>query len=426
MPDSIFSNVSLTATRQLVDKFGELGEGFTDRIFLIGHADSDSVALNDPYLVVELSDTLEAFNNDANSPLIRAFLNCYHAGGRDIYLVRCAPMEEYTPYARRNTAWYETYYARLEVTYGVLGDIDQPMILVPLGADFEASRNWYRTPEGPDFLRQLTAHCVGTANLRYGLLPARLKWPNYLLEDPRITGDWREVHIDCVDCNESFLGDYVLCPECGGMNLVNKRTIDPRMYVGVVYGEGYFDRREIALSFTSDLCATVAGSISRMEAHLSPLCEPLHDVAALRTSLTMVEAAALAESRFIVVAPTWEGQRGKRGGYMLLNDNTMAIENSDYTHLSVLRLVQKVLEEIRPTAESYIGSPYLPEFRRNLGRQLQSLKARGIFRDYKVEIYTLPGKQHDVKVDLSLYPYLCHRWIGVDVQVGPDVGFEVI
>jgi uncharacterized FAD-dependent dehydrogenase len=111
---------------------------------------------------------------------------------------------------------------------------------------------------------------------------------------------------------------------------------------------------------------------------------------------------------------------------MLLNDNSTAVEESDYAHLSVLRLAQKVVEEIRPIAESYIGTPRLPEFRRSLTRLLESLKASNYFRDYTADIYTLPGQMHDVRVDLGLYPYFCHRWISVNVELGPNRGFEVV
>jgi hypothetical protein len=410
---SRFSNISLTAERNLVDKFSNLGEGFTDRIFILGHANSDTVALNDPYLVLDLEDTLAAFNTDtewtydASSPLIRAFLNCYYSGGRDIYLVRVADMDSYEVYERRDTDWYQDYYDALVPTYTMLSDLEKPMIILPIGADYEAYRFWYEVPEGPDFFYQLTQHCLNAPSICYGLLPCRLKWPNYLYDegigplDPRIVSDWREITSD-------------------------GRTIDPRICVGVVYGEGYFDRREIAASFSFDLCATVAGSISRMEMHLSPLCEPLHDIMALNSELTTSELDGLAEARLMVVGRTWEGERGKRGGFMLLNDNSTALEESDYAHFSVLRLAQKVVEEIRPIAESYIGTPRLPEFRRDFTRCMEGLKANSIFRDYKADIYTLPGQLHDVRVDINLYPYLCHRWISVNVELGPSKGFEVL
>jgi len=417
---SVTSNVSLGGTRTLTDKFGELGVGLTDRVFIVGHADSDTVALNDPYIVRSLEDALEAFNSTQEQlresstvapPLIRAMLNCYHAGGRDIYLMRAAPLSEYEDYRQRDDSWYTAYYARLETTYGVLSNLEQPMIIVPVGADFESVKTWYNDPEGlsHDFFYQLAQHCLHAPSIVYGLLPARLRWPNYLEDDPRITGDWSEV-----------LTDY----DSGG-NVWRTRTIDPRMNIGVVYGEGLFNRREIMTSFSFDLCATVAGSVSRMEAHLSPICENLHDVIALTTSLTTEQADSLAASRFITVGPTWQGWRGERGGFMLLNDNTMAVSASDFAHLSVLRLAQKVVEEIRPIAESYIGTPRLVEFRRDLTRVLELLKAQEIYRDYKAEIDTLPGQLHELRVDIALYPYLCHRWIDVSVELGPNRGFEV-
>jgi hypothetical protein len=107
--------------------YANMGVGATDRVFLIGHA--DGLSLNDPLQVADMQEAINILGADQRSPLLRALLEVFNTGGRDIWLVASAPMNEYVEnywmtdsYQKMNGVdlnFYERYYQRLETTYAV-------------------------------------------------------------------------------------------------------------------------------------------------------------------------------------------------------------------------------------------------------------------------------------------------------------------
>jgi hypothetical protein len=167
MPVNI-SPPSLSGTMRESPLYQTMGVGLTDRVFLLGHA--DGLALNDPYQISSLQEAINLLGADPAQPLLRAMLEAYYGGCRDLYLVAAAPQSEYvdqlsdrlTPkFGGQN--FYQRYFDRLTATYDLLLQYDLLQIVVPVEASFAGTG-------ATDFLGQLTSFCQNAYSVT-GVIP---------------------------------------------------------------------------------------------------------------------------------------------------------------------------------------------------------------------------------------------------------------
>jgi len=226
---------SLVGSMRLSPLYQTLGIGATETIFLIGHA--DGLPLNDPYQVSSIQDVVNRMGADADCPLLRALLEAYYSGARDIFLVAAAPMSEYVhELADRSTVvegktFWQRYQERLDVTYALLLQWDLPKFIVPVEASLTGTG-------GVDFLTPLAEHCDTafgiTGAIRLGLLGSKGKLDDAVAQEV------------LADDRLSSLGDA-------------------GRFVAVLLGEALLLIQELPTTYATPVVSAVAGELSNLK-----------------------------------------------------------------------------------------------------------------------------------------------------------------
>lgn len=370
-----------------------MGRGFTDRVFLLGHA--DGIGINDPYRVVTIQDAVNALGADDAMPLLRAMLEVYYTGCRDIYLVAVAPMSEYVPdLSLRNTsqvAWggatfYQRYYQKLATTYQLLLEYDLPQFIVPVETSFYQA-------DGADFLTQLTDHCVqaytATGTIRIGILGCRGQ-----LDDAAV---------------ETIAAD----------DRLNTQGTAGK-FVALVAGEGLMNMQELPTIYSTSVAATLAGELSTMKMDrglcyhkLRNVIQPTH----YDLTKAQIQRLALAKVNPLIRMPA--GRRGTAFQTALASDNTVGQDGTDYWSLTQVRLVSKVMDRIRGYGRSVIGTGDFVDFRTRVNDYLMSLVADRTVRNFDAYVRLDEFDRSKVLADISLKPFFGVRDILFSVAVGP-------
>ena len=381
---SLISAPNLTAKIYESPLYQTMNVGFTDTIFLFGHADGRR--LNDPYVVVSMREALRQFNNDADSPLVRAALEVYYAGARDIWLVSVAPMSEYEPSLdNRDAAYYQTYADRLQEAYDALVEWDVSEIVVPLEAPFNSS---------VDFLGPLAAFCqnsyVTTGAAQLGILGTR---------GPIDTDD---VEAMIADPRIPLLGDM-------------------GKWVSIYVGDGLYRFDELPTTHNTSVATTVAAEISQLPLNRGMTYYPLRNINSMvGPRLTKDQINRLAEAKINAVGPNIRGRRGVPFQIVSYTDNTLAPDNSDFWSLTTMRLAARAMDEIRGMGKRRLGTIGYPEFQQEVYNYLTGLLTTDQIRSYDVAFNRDQYELNKVYVDLTLQPYHATREIFVSLTVGPE------
>lgn len=370
-----------------------MGTALTDRIFLIGHA--DGIPMNDPYMVVSMQEAVNRLGANSDSPLLRALLEVYYAGCRDIFLVVAGPLSEYqddvTYRNKPNPAWqgqsyYQRYRDRLNTTYNLLLQWDLPQIIIPVEAAFNNT-------VGADFLTQLAQHCLAafanTGNIRIGLLGTRGTMDNTMIAN--------------------LLGDKRLTTQG-----------DAGKFVAVIAGEGTMHLKEMPTLYATTVVPSIAGHLSTMRLDKGLCYEPIRNVMnPTHGDLRESQVKALAEAKINPLVRTTAGRRGTPYQCVLATDNTLGAVGTDFWSLVQVRLVAKVMERVRGLGRFYIGTPSYANFQFDVDVYLADLRSAGHIRDYSCYIRRDPNDRGKVLVDINLKPYFGLREISFVVEIGP-------
>lgn len=364
-----------------------LNVGFTDRIFLLGHA--DGLEINDPYQVVGIREAVTKLGADSSSPLLRAMLECYYAGARDIWLVASAPMSEYVEPVSRDQAWYQTWAGRLADSYTLLTDWDIVQVIVPLNAPYYDAR-------GVDFLLPLASHCsdafARTGAIRIGLIGTQ-------------TGPLTDDMVDAMVADPRL----ELIGEAG-------------KFVAVIVGEGVLNLKELPTLYTTPLVTAAAAELSQLPLNRGLTYRTLSFISQLATRPTSAYKEALTDAKLNPVALTPLGERGGQFECVVLTDNTLGSNGTDFWSLSQMRLVMEVIEAIRAYGRRIPGAPSgitFDAFKRDVRKYFQGLIGTNIIRDYTCDI-NWSTYNYTVLVDVSLKPYFGLRQINFVTAVGPS------
>lgn len=373
-------------------QYRALGAGFTDRVLLLGHG---PLVLNDIYQVTDIRQAVNDLGADSNCPLLRGLLELYYGGARDIFLMAVAPMSELIDEPLRDHTWYTTYSNRLNVTYDILLDYDLPQIIVPLNAP-------YFDAKGVDFLTPLANHCgrafdqatsdnnaTNSGDIRMGIIGT----------STGLMGD-TEVSIMSTDTRLSNLGD-------------------DGKFVSVVVGSGIVNIKEMPAMYTSALAASAAAELSQLPYNRSLTWTKLRNILNLNTRFSPTQTDQLTQAKLNPVVLTTLGARGQSFQTVIMTDNTLGLDGSDYWSIVQVRLAMYIIDSVRAMGRRYLGTIGFGQFKQDVQNFFLTLKSSSFVKDCSINVARDDIDPNTVNVDISFTPFFGLRQISFTVNVGP-------
>ena len=425
---------SLTARPQISGnvrtspQYRTMGFGNTSRIVLIGHA--DGLAINDPYQVNDMQEAINTLQADATSPLLRGLLEVYNAGARDIWLVAAAPMSEYIsnvnerldltqdayiidggyadsmylldiqfyidsgyPYTflENGFTFYQKYYQRLISTYLVLRDLDFAEIIVPLEASFVHT-------DGVDFASQLIDFCQDY-NERTGMVGLG------------VLGTRRPSDISIAESVQEMVTNS---------NLLSSSSFSK--FVIVAAGEGAISVPQLSFTHKASIAAHVAANMATTSLDRGMAYSKLTNIVNLDGyDYTKAQLDSLAQAKINPAVRTYKAKRGAPFQTVLLTDNTLAADGSDFWSLSNVRVTAKCSNIIRSMGNAWIGSTDIAGFKQAVFDFLAYMVRSNVIKTFTLNIDRDTTEATKIIVDVSLTPFSSVRQIYFTVEVGPGV-----
>lgn len=393
MSNLFLSSPSLSGTLTESSLYQVMGVGITDTILLLGHADANT--MYEPFQVLDIKKAVSFLGGDSQSPLVKALLESYNIGCKDIWIMAVAPMSEYEPTiserltaktAYGNKTFYERYYQRLTDAYAILSQYDFPEIVVPVEAVFYESGT-------VDFVKQLVDFCenlfVTTGSVCLGVLGTRIN----TLTDAAI---------------DTMVNDTKI-----------KSLGSAGKFVMVVMGEGILSQSQLAVTYPGSLATTVAAVMATAPLDRSVIGIPLPNVSALiGNDLTYENVEKLSNAKINVVSRTTRGKRGYSYQTRLMTDNTLGDDGSDFWSMSQMHIVANIVNQIRSFGFSYIGTVYLKKFKEAVFGYLNQLASDKYIKQFTLNI-TEEDHGQKALVYVSVIPIFGIRQITFQVEVGP-------
>ena len=385
---SLLSIPSVTGSMYVSSSYGAMGQGLTDRIFIVGHG--DGLELNDPYHVTDIAAACKALNLDSTSPIIRTMLEVYYGGGLDIWLVAAAPMSEYIEDpAQRDTAYYQTYADRLEVTYSLLEFWDLVQILVLTEAPFYDAKS-------VDFVNPLIRHCETsfnvTGSIRVGLVGTR------------VGSALSQFDIDNM-INDSRIGNW----GSGGK------------FVSILAGEGTYSFAEMPASYTGSVIGAAAANMATLDLKLSLVYKTLPGIVKPIGILTKSMMSQLAEAQINPISMTSIGARGTPYQLVMMTDNTLALPGSDFWSLGQIRLIMAIISQLELSARRSLGTIGYGQYKYDNKSFMDTLQASGYLKKYTLDISRNPIDSNGIIISVSVTPYFDLRQISFTTTIGPGI-----
>lgn len=378
-----------------------LGVGDTDRLFLVGHC--DGLVENEPFQVVNMQEAINRLGASNTSPMIRALLEAYNTGARDIWLVSTAPEGEYVPYDVNDTtnrfkvegAWgglnfYQRYYERLTETYSLLQQHQTPEIIVPIDAP--------ATNTGEiDFVQQLVDHCLTsyeeTSSVRIGILGTRL-------------GNYSDDDIFNLMEDLKFNVDYG----------------DGGKFVMVIQGEATFSLPQIGVAHVSPVAVTAAATLAIQNLNAGLTYRPLTMVLSpYGKELTVDQHRGLSAKKINPLIRTAKGRRGSIYNAIIATDNTLASDGSDFWSVTQMRLISKIIQRINTLGSRYLGTIGFMQFKSDTYNYMDGLVRTNQIRDFDMYIARDQLDLNKANVEINVSPYLGVRELSFRIQVGPGI-----
>lgn len=438
MVDSLYSAPRLSGVMRESPAYTNMGNGITDRIVLLGHIDGFSLC--DPYLVLNLQDVINASGADTTSPLLRGLFEAYYSGGRDIWIVPVAPMEEYVAEVserlvvgsgRGTTEWgesegqlqiqtwfdkinemrisrgveqftaptesewnnfnfYERFYQRLKLAYEVLINQDISQLISPVEALFNRTGS-------VDFLGQLADYCedhlTNTGAVAMGVLGTRIDVLNNNINTiiEEITSDSR---LDNSQENYKF--------------------------VSVVFGEISVNITEMTNSYAAPASSAALGVLSNLPMSRSWIYQKIPvAVSPVGPDLTTDKITALSEKKINCITRTSRGKRGESFQTVIISDNTLGQLGTDFWSMGQTRILMHIIEKVRSLSRNYIGTVHYDGYKKSVESLMFDLYISNHIREYKLNIQRSTTDLNKLLVDVSFTPYTSLRQLTFVTEVGP-------
>jgi hypothetical protein len=370
--------------------------GLTDSIMLMGHADAQK--MYEPYQVVNMREAINFLNADSLSPLVRSLLECYNMGCKDIWLYPVAPMDEYVDLVSdRFTAgfkpalggqtFYQKYYDRLTSAYATILDWDTFEIVVPVEAV-------YYDAGGVDFATQLIDFCSNnwatTGAVSLGVLGTR------------VNGTPMQEAIDTM-ANDSRLASFGEAGKC----------------VMVVVGEAILNHPQLTITYNASLAVQVAANLATIDLTRSISGLKLYGAMALvGADYTSAQLETLTQAKLNPAVRTKRGKRGTSFEIMLLTDNTLGIDGTDYWAMSQMHVIANTINKVRSIGYAYIGETDPEQFKEAIWDHLNKLRQNSYIRDFSLNIQ-FTDRNSKAEVSIAIVPIFGIRTIYFTCEVGP-------
>lgn len=427
MASSLIARPRISGNIRESFQYRTMGFGSTSRIVLLGHA--DGLSLNDPYQVNDIQEAINVLEADSNSPLLRGLLEVYNAGARDIWIVAVAPMNEYIEVDERLQltqdlmiidggapgsydqaeipfdldggfphtimeeiyTFYQKYYDRLAAAYSVLLDYDFTEIVVPLEASFVHTG-------GINFVDQLAGFCQNY-HIRTGMMAIG------------VLGTRKPTTISSTQSIEEMVA-----------TAASLTSSDGSKYVIVTVGEGAVSIPQLGFTFKSSVAAQVAANISVYPLERGISYTNLSGVVNLEgNDYTTSQLDALVNAK---LNPAIRSQKSKRGApfqTVVLSDNTLASDGSDFWSLSQMRVLAKCSNTVRSLSYGWVGSTDYAGFKQAIYDYLIFLVRSNTIKDFRLNIEKDLFNRNKILVEMAITPFSGIRQVYFTVEVGPGV-----
>lgn len=373
----------LTGEMNVSPAYDVTNVGITDSIMLLGH--DDHMPLNDPRPVGSMREALVALGPNPDSPLLRAVLEAYYAGNRDMWAMAVAPMSEYeSDLSLRDTAYYQTYKDRLDVAYSQLGDMGIEDIIVPVDAPLNSTI---------DFLKPLVKYCVNRyrneGKICLGFIGTR--------------GSITQADVDALVADTRF-------SDIG----------EPGRFITTFVGDGTFNLGELSFAYSQSVATVAAATFSTLPPNRGLVYKRLPNVVGLSSpELTDTQVESLALAGLNSAISTTQGRRGRPFEIVLSSDNTLAPEGSDYWSLAQIRLIKTIVSEIYRLGLRRMKSPSIEQFRSDVNEYLRNLQSQNMLRDFEFHARRNFFDPYRIDVDLVVRPFFGVRAISLNLLVAP-------
>lgn len=393
--NAIKSAPTFSGEINISSRFRILNTGLTNTLLLIGHADAD--VMYEPYEVLDMQNAIDFLGGSITSPLVKALLEAYNGGCRDIWLYPAAPMDEYVDEAHLadrliskeefgNKTFYELYYERLVEAYDTLLLFDFPEIIVAPDAPFWDTGD-------VDFYQLLSDFCIdlfeSTGQVAIGVMGTK-----------------------AVDYGSSSI-----------QNLLDDDRIvsfgDIGKFVSIFVGEAVISHPQTALTYKTAVDVQMATllSVTSLGRSVTGITLP-GAVRLTNRNLTKAEIEALSVKSINAVTYTQLGKRNRAFQIKALTDHTTCSDDQGYWPLTIMRLISFIANQIRFYGREMIGGPNIQTFITTTQSFLDEMESNGYFRDYSV-VFTPDTATNLVTVDLDITPVLDIRHIQFSVNAGP-------
>jgi hypothetical protein len=395
--------------------YQELNQSNTSTVLLLGHA--DGIGLNDPVRIRSVQSAIDLLGADLDSPLLRGVFDAYEAGARDIIICAVAPMSEYVykPADRISSTilfdlaaatpasytFYQKYYQRLAATYSVIGELDFVDYVVPLEASILATG-------GVDFITQLANYLSSfhndTGYVQLGVIGSR-------------SNGISSSDVEELASNPLFVNKFTQYSPLDG-NI----TSDIGRFVIPIYGEVIYQHAQLKRSYPSSMAAAFAGMLSAAPMNMGLIRTRVKGATAVfGADLAQIEMNRLDS---LGINTVYRGKKTRRSvpfEVYVSNENTMASSLSTLSKASQMRLVARVVSEVRGFSYEAIGKFGYDKVVSRVRDYLNSLRQNNIILDFAFNVEVSQETSGKLIFHIELLAALGLRQINFAISTGPGV-----
>lgn len=403
-----------TAVLNYKPTYQQLNQANTSTILLIGHA--DNIGLNDPIRIQSIQSAVDILGSDLNSPLLRGVYDAYAAGARDIIICAAAPMIEYVEKASNRLestimfdlesatpssyTFYQKYYSRLATTYSAIESLDFVDYIVPLETSI------FRTG-GIDFVTQLANYLSdfhdSTGYVQLGIIGSK-------------SDGISPSHISELEAIPAFKNKFTTKDYLGNV------LSDKGRYVIPVYGEGVYQHSQLKTSYTSPLSASVAGMLASTRLNLGLIRTRIPGITSVFGS--DLSQSDLSRLDSLGINTIYRGKKARRSipfEVYLSNEYTMADPYSTLSKAAQMRLIARVVSEVRGFSYSAIGKFNYDVAVSKVRNFLESLKKENIILNFTFNVEVSQDIIGKLIFHIQLISSLGIKKLNFAISTGPGV-----
>lgn len=394
--------------------YQQLDQANTSTLLLIGHA--NGIDLNNPIKISSVQDATNLLQADGNSPLLRGVFEAYSAGARDIMICASAPMSEYvvnssdrlistemfdlaSPVPASYT-FYEKYYERLQTTYSIIKELDFIDIVVPIDASIIKTGN-------VDFITQLANYLSDfhntTGYVQLGVIGAR-------------SNGVQSSDVDLLEQNTLLQNKFTEVDING--NIIS----DIGRFVIPIYGEAVFQHPQLNNAYVASAASAFAGKFTNTELNMGLIRTRIPGMSSVfgndlsQSDINRLEALG--------VNTIYRGRKTRRSipfEVYVTNEYTMAHRNSTLYKAAQMRLVSRVVSEVRAYGNAAIGKFGYDKAISSVGDYLTNLRKDKIIIDFSFNVENSPTEVGVLYFYIELLSSLGLRRINFTIATGPEI-----